>query len=63
MSKYITDDVGTFSINMMERFLMKILLMRKIMSKNVMINETNVKVYLNLKNSKVLQCNKSVLIV
>lgn len=49
MSKYITDDAGTFSINMMERFLMKILLMRKIMSKNVIINENNVKVYLNLK--------------
>ena len=49
MSKHITDDVGTFSINMMERFLMKILLMRKIMSKNVIINENNVKVYLNLK--------------
>ena len=42
---------------------MKILLMRKIMSKNVMINETNVKVDLDLKNSNVLQCNKSVSIV
>ena len=73
MSKNIADDLVFFFfffffffflMNMMKKFLMKRLLMRKIMSKNWMINQKPyAKVCKYLKDSKVFQYNKLALTV